>query len=329
MAKPILISGIQSTGRFHIGNFLGMLKNAVELQNSGKYESYYFIADLHSITENFEPYEKRKQILEAAAECLAIGLDPKKSVIFQQSQVPAHSELNWIFNAIAPLGELYRMTQFKEKSNSQKQNLNTGLLTYPLLMAADILLYNAKFVPVGEDQLQHLELTRTLARKFNSRFGKTFVEPQPLLTKTPRIKSLDNPFKKMSKSQPKGCLFIDDSPEEIKFKVMSAVTDSGSEIKFDKKNKPAISNLLEIYSALSGNSIQKIEKKFKGKGYAELKKSLASVISNYFAKFRKNKKSLLAKPSTLVATLSAGSKKADAIASKKIREVKEKAGLIL
>jgi tryptophanyl-tRNA synthetase len=267
--KPLLISGIQPTGRLHIGNYLGALKNFVDLQNSGEYQCYFFIADLHSLTEDFAPKEKAEQILELTADFLAAGIVSKKSTIFLQSQIPAHSELAWIFNTITPLGELRRMTQFKDKAETQKQNVNAGLLTYPTLMAADILLYDAKFVPVGEDQLQHLELARTLARKFNARFGKTFIEPQPILTQTPRVMSLTSPHKKMSKSEPSGCLFIDDFPEEIKKKIARATTDSGSEIKYSPGKKAGISNLLEIYSALSSEPIEKIEKKFKGKGYAE------------------------------------------------------------
>ncbi|MEK7086816.1 MAG: tryptophan--tRNA ligase, partial [Patescibacteria group bacterium] len=233
MQKPILISGIQPTGKLHLGNYLGVLKNFVELQNSGKYECYFFIADLHSLTENFDPAEKPKQILDLATDYLAAGLDPKKSIIFIQSQIPTHSELTWILNAITPMGELNRMTQFKEKSEIAPKNVNVGLFDYPVLMAADVLLYDTQFVPVGDDQLQHLELTRTLARKFNGKFGKTFIEPKALLTETPRLMSLDEPKKKMSKSRPTGCLFIDDSPSTIRAKIKTAVTDSGKEIKYD------------------------------------------------------------------------------------------------
>ncbi len=336
MAKPILVSGIQPTGRLHIGNYLGALKNFVELQNSGKYKCYFFIADLHALTENPTADELAVNIKMLAADFLAAGLDPstslragpKKSVIFQQSQIPAHSELAWIFDTIASLSELERMTQFKDKSNAQRHNINAGLLTYPALMAADIVLYDAKVVPVGHDQLQHLELTRTLARKFNNKFGKTFVEPKALITKTPRVMSLDNPHKKMSKSSPAGCLFTDDSPEEIKSKISRAVTDSGSEVKHGA-HKPGVSNLLEIYSGLSGESIAKLEKKFRGHGYGEFKKSLAEVVSSHFADFRKKKKELKANSSKLKAVLASGSKKAAEVANKKIAEVKKKLGLTL
>jgi tryptophanyl-tRNA synthetase len=300
----------------------------VGLQNSNKYECYFFIADLHSLTEDFSPKEKPGQILDVLANYLAAGLDPKKSTIFLQSQVPAHSELAWILNTVAPMGELNRMTQFKDKSESQKKNVNAGLFNYPVLMAADVLIYDTEKVPVGDDQLQHLELARSLAEKFNNKFGETFIEPKPILTKASRLMSLDNPEKKMSKSSPAGCLFIDDNEKEIEQKIKRAVTDSGSEVKYDIKNKPAISNLMGIYSELSGDSLEKIEKEFKGKNYGEFKKKLVEVISSYFKDFRKEKKSLLAKEKALRDVLEEGSKKARKITDLKMAEVKKKVGLI-
>ena len=323
MPKPILISGIQPTGRLHLGNYLGALKNFVELQNSGKYDCYFFIADYHSLTIDFDRTKKSEDIFNVARAYLSAGINPKKSTIFVQSQVPESTELAWIFNAIAPIGELERMTQFKDKSANQ-ESVKVGLLTYPLLMAADILLYDAKFVPVGDDQLQHLELTRTLARKFNNKFGQIFIEPQALLTKTPRVMSLSDPTKKMSKSQPEGCLFLDDSPEEIKKKISRAVTDSNSEIKYNLENKAGVSNLLEIYSALSKKSIAELEKQYQGKGYGQFKSDLTDVITKTLAPFRE----LKAKNSQLKAILSAGDKKAKKIASLKMKEVKEKLGLL-
>lgn len=336
MVKPILVSGIQPTGRLHIGNYLGALKNFVELQNSGKYQCYFFIADLHALTENPDAKELNKNITGLASDFLAAGLkpasgelvEPKKSVIFQQSQIPAHSELNWILESITSIGELRRMTQFKAKSEGEKENADVGLLTYPVLQTADILLYDAGFVPVGDDQLQHLELARTLARKFNARFGKTFVEPKALMTPASRVMSLTDPSKKMSKSQPEGCLFIDDEPEALKRKIARATTDSGSEIKHDRKNKPGISNLLEIYSSITDEPVTKIEKRFVGKGYGEFKKSLAETMSDYFADFRKKKKRLMTNNSKLMTVLNTGSKKAAVKASAKIAEVKKKVGLV-
>lgn len=378
--KPVLVSGIQPTGKLHIGNYLGSLKNFVELQNSGKYQCYFFIADLHSLTEDFDPKEKSKQILNVALDYLAAGLNPEKSTIFVQSEIPAHSELAIILNNFTPFGELERMTQFKDKASisqvltkleedfknrkegftfnmllkefeappmsldeksrllemflttmghalANRSSANAGLFDYPVLMASDILLYDAAVVPVGDDQVQHLELTRTLARKFNSRFGKTFIEPKPLLTKASRIMSLDDPGKKMSKSSPAGCLFIDDEPETIKDKLKRAVTDSGREVKYDETNKPAVSNLILIYSALSGLSIKEVEKKFEGKGYGDFKNELAEVVVKSLAPFQKKKKELAKKPAAVKKILASGNKKAGAIARKKIEEIKGKIGL--
>lgn len=362
MKKPILVSGIQPTGKLHLGNYLGALKNFVSLQNTDKYECFFFIADLHSLTEEFTPKEKAKQIQELTADFLAAGISIKKSTLFLQSSAPAHSELAWILNTITPMGELKRMTQFKNKGNlnekstrelilnfskelgygkvdvdmrlsellkeiNEEESANVGLFDYPVLMAADILLYDAKFVPVGDDQLQHLELARTLARKFNAKFGKIFVEPQPLLTQTPRVMSLDDPTKKMSKSRPSGCIFLDDSPEEIHKKVMRATTDSESSIRYDAQAKPGISNLLRIYSSLSGELIPELEKKFTGMNYSELKIGLANLLSSYFENFRKNKKTILKDKKGLTAILSVGNKKAQKLSAEKIAIIKKRLGL--
>jgi len=327
MNKPILISGIQPDGRLHLGNYLGALKNFVELQNSGKYQCYFFVADYHSLTVSFNPKEKTEEIFGIANAYIAAGLNPKKSVIFAQSQVPECTELFWILNAIAPIGELERMTQYKDKAANvlHGEAVNAGLLNYPILMAADILLYDAKFVPVGEDQIQHLELVRTLARKFNNKFGATFVEPQPLLTKTSKIMSLKDPNKKMSKSQPDGCLFLDDSPQEIEKKIKSAVTDSGNEVKYSQENKAGISNLMDIYSALSEMPVSAIEEKYKGKGYGDFKKDLIKIVSDSLKPFR----SLRTTHYALRTILNAGAKKTKKIAQAKMREVKKKLGLPL
>ena len=322
----MLVSGIQPTGRLHLGNYLGALKNFVALQNSNKYECFFFIADLHSLTEDFLPKEKARQITELAADYLAAGLNLKKSTLFLQSAIPPHNELAWILNTITPMGELRRMTQFKDKGGEQ-ESANVGLFDYPVLMAADILIYDTKFVPVGDDQLQHLELARTLARKFNSKFGNTFTEPQPLLTQTPRVMSLDDPSKKMSKSRPAGCIFLDDSPEEIHKKVMRATTDSESVIRYDTETKPGISNLLRIYSSLSEELIPELEEKFAGMNYSELKIGLSNLISNYFSEFRKNKNKILKNKKAIASSLSAGNKKALKIAAAKIKKVKSKLGL--
>lgn len=305
---------------------MGALKNFVSLQNSGKYQCFFFIADLHSLTEESTPKEKAKQIMELAADYLAAGLDPKKSTIFLQSSVPAHSELAWILNTITPFGELRRMTQFKDKGG-EAEATNVGLFDYPVLMAADILLYDAQVVPVGDDQLQHLELARTLARKFNSKFGKTFAEPKPLLTEIPRVMSLDAPDKKMSKSRPQGCIFLDDSPEEIREKVKRAQTDSESVVRYDAQMKPAISNLMRIYGALSGDLMPDLEKKFQNMNYSELKLGLANTIANYFAPFRARKAALKKQPKIIEKMLKAGNAKAQKISAKKIEIVKKKIGV--
>lgn len=323
---PTLISGIQPTGPLHLGNYLGALKNFVDLQNSGKYSCLFFIADLHSLTEPHNIQHLTSNTQHLMASYLAAGLNPRKSTLFLQSSVPAHSELAWIFETLTPLGELYRMTQFKDKSAGAK-SVNSGLLMYPTLMAADILLYGAGFVPVGEDQKQHLELTRAIARKFNSRFGKTFTEPKALQTNVPRLMSLDDPSKKMSKSRPAGCLFIDDSPAVIKSKMMAAVTDSGRDVRFDMKRKPGISNLLLIASALSGKSVSALEKKFSAAGYAKFKSAVAEIVAKHFALFRAKKARLLKNPASLRKIFAAGAKKANALAARKITEVKTRVGL--
>ena len=325
--KPVLISGVQPTGKLHIGNYLGALKNFVRLQNTGKFHCFFFVADLHSLTESFNPKEKPTQVEDLILDFLAAGLDPKKSVLFVQSAIPAHSELAWILTTIAPFGELRRMTQFKEKAGEEYETTNVGLFEYPVLMASDILLYNARFVPVGDDQLQHLELTRTLARKFNSKFGNTFFEPKPLLTETPRLMSLDDPAKKMSKSRPEGCLFLDDAPEVIRKKIMRAVTDSDTEVRADREQKPAITNLIRIYSAMSGKSVLYIEERFKGKGYGEFKRELAEVILQELAPLQKKKRDLGKRRAEIKKQIIAGNKNANTVALKKLTEVKKKVGI--
>ncbi|MDO8557084.1 MAG: tryptophan--tRNA ligase [Candidatus Jorgensenbacteria bacterium] len=354
--KPILVSGIQPTGKLHLGNYLGALKNFVELQNSGKYECYFFVADLHSLTEDYNPKEKQKQVLNVALDFLAAGIDPKKSVVFIQSHIPAHSEFTWILNTITPFGDLGRMTQFKNKfqvifeyfekkhkkeereysdqiSNDLAENLlgktnNVGLFDYPVLMAADILLYDAAFVPIGDDQLQHLELTRTLARKFNTMFGETLIEPKPLLTNVPRLMSLYDPTKKMSKSQPEGCIFIDDSPATIREKIKRAMTDSHKTIAYDPKNRPGLSNLVLIYSAMSGVAIDKVIEQSADKTYSEFKEELAKIVIKSLAPFQAKKKKLSVDMKRVSSALASGNKIANSVASKKLMEIKKKIGLV-
>lgn len=325
-SKPVVLSGIQPSGRLHIGNYLGALKNFVDLQNSGEYNCHFCIVDLHSLTEKFTPEEKTQQVIDLAAAFLAAGLDPEKSVLFIQSHVPAHTQLTWILNTITPMGELERMTQYKDKSG--RMEANAGLFDYPVLQVADIILYDAAVVPVGDDQDQHLELTRTLARKFNSRFGQTFIEPKALHTAIPRLMSLDNPEKKMSKSQPGGCLFLDDSPDEIKKKIMGAVTDSGSEVKYDEVNKPGISNLLMIMGALTAKTFEQLEKEFAGQQYGTFKTAVAELVASHFAPLREKKAELMKSPEKVLAIFKAGSEKANEIASTKLAEVYKKIGLV-
>jgi len=343
MPKPILISGIQPSGKLHIGNYLGALKNFVGLQNSGKYECYFFIADLHALTENPEAKNLRESAINLKADFLAVGLDPKKSTLFVQSKIQPVQELKWILSTLTPVSELLRMTAFKEKvlqplTAPEREKItkekfdeiveksNFGLAEYPILMAADILIYDAQFVPVGDDQLQHLELARTLARKFNSKFGKILVAPKPLLTGFSRVMSLSDPAKKMSKSEPSGCLFLDDKPEVIKSKVMKAVTDSGTDVRYDEKEKPGISNLLKIYSAFDGSSITHIEKRFAGKGYGDFKQSLAEMISEKLAPFQKAKSKLIKSPAVNRA-FDVGAVKASVKAKAKLAKIKKAIGI--
>lgn len=324
-SKPILISGIQPTGPLHIGNYLGALKNFVELQNSGKYKCLFFIADLHSLTENPQAEELRNNIIVLTKEIVAAGINPKTTTIFQQSMIHEHSELMYLLTTLTPEGDLRRMTQYKDKVLIKEYEENMGLLTYPIMMAADIMLYNAKHVPVGEDQKQHLEFTRRMVRRFNNAYGETFVEPKELLAKTPRIMSLDDPDKKMSKSRPAGCIFLNDSEEDLKKKVMKATTDSGNEIKYNPEKKSAISNLLSIYSEISEIEIKKVEEKFKDKSYKILKEELAGILIDKMKTFRETS----LKNNQIKKILKKGSKKAQKTAKNTMEEVKEKIGLVL
>ncbi len=396
--KKRIFSGIQPSGNLHLGNYLGAIKNWVELQKD--YDCIYCIVDLHAITIRQDPKLLRKRIIELANLYIAAGVNPKKSAIFVQSNRPEHAELTWILNCFTGLGQLLRMTQFKDKAkvdfegfegalkdtiktlkqtNETKeamQRLNKkimesgsekflnnytrkiqiesakvafeaslkfysqemdkfskagmGLFDYPVLMAADILLYNTNVVPVGEDQKQHIEITRDLANRFNNRYGKTFVVPEPLIKEVgARIMGLDDPTKKMSKSAGSKYNYIgfDDSPEEVRDKVLKAVTDSGKEIKFDEKNKPAISNLLTICSLLSKKSIKDLEKQYSTKGYAEFKKDLAEVVVGFIGPLQNKIKDLEKDPDYTKKVLREGAEKIAPIAEKTLKRVKEKVGL--
>ncbi len=323
-----VFSGIRPTGELHIGNYLGAIKQWLELQE--KNECIFCIVDLHGITTPYNPKELQKNILDVAIIYLAAGLNPEKCIFFVQSQVKEHSELAWLLGTITPLGELQRMTQFKEKAKKHKEYINAGLLNYPVLMAADILLYQTALVPVGKDQEQHVELARTIARKFNQTFGQTFKQPKVLLPKIgAKIMSLQNPKKKMSKTDdPRGCIGLFDEPEEIQKKIISAVTDTGKVIKYDQKKKPGISNLLTIFSLFSGKSIKELEKDFKGKGYEEFKKSLTKLLINSLEPFRRKRKELLSREVYVRDILDKGRRRAQIIAQFTMAEVRKKMGLV-
>lgn len=321
-------SGVQPSGIIHIGNYFGAIKNWISLQD--QYDCIFCIVNNHAITLPRNPKELKENTYKIASIYLAFGIDPKKSIIFIQSEVKEHTELCWILNTITRLPELERMTQFKEKSKQNKSAVNVGLFDYPVLMAADILLYQTDIVPVGQDQKQHVELTRTLAKRFNKTFGKTFKVPKALIKKEGgKIMGLDNPLKKMSKSakSPLNYIALDDSPDTIAEKIKKAVTDSGNEIKKNPQ-KPAISNLLEIYSLATDKKIKEIEKEFEGKGYKEFKESLAEALINFLTPFQKKQKAILQDKGYIEKVLKDGKKKAEIIAQKTMTEVKNKVGLI-
>ncbi len=319
-----VFSGVRPTGNIHIGNYLGAIKNWVELQK--KHDCVFCIVDWHALTTPYDPEKLDDYIEETALAYLGAGINPEKSIFFLQSQVKEHLELTWLLGTITPVGELTRMTQYKEKSE-ELESPKAGLLNYPVLMAADILLYDAEGVPVGEDQVQHVELTRTLARKFNSRFGKTLRVPKALTPEIgARIMSLSNPEKKMSKSgDPKGCIGLFEKPDSIKEKVMSAVTDPGREIKYNPEKKPGISNLITIYALFNNEKIEGVEKKFQKANYSEFKESLNTLLVDSLAKFRKIKEETTTEE--IKNTLRKGGKKARTLAQNKMREVKGKMGL--
>ena len=321
------MSGLKPSGKLHIGNYLGMTKQSVGLQLSGKYDCYYFIADYHALTQKYKPEEKSADILDMTVDALALGIDPEKSVFFMQSDVLEHANLTWLLNCVTPAGQLQNMIEFKEKVQ-EGQPANAGLLNYPVLMAADILSYKADFVPVGEDQRQHIELTRDVARAFNKRFGEMFPEPKGIHVEGLRIKSLDDPAKKMSKSLPKGCLYLTDSYEIMRKKVRSAVTDSGTEVVYEPEEKPALANLLLIYSEMSGIPIKDIVSEFKTSGYAKFKDALAATVSSSLTPFREKRAEIASKPKEVREILSAGAEKARIIAGRTLDEAKHKMGLI-
>jgi tryptophanyl-tRNA synthetase len=322
-----IFSGIRPTGNIHIGNYLGAVKQWISLQD--KNECVFCIVDLHAITTPYEPKELQKNIADTAAVYLAAGINPDKSIIFIQSQVKEHAELAWLLSSITPVGELSRMTQYKEKSKQHKDYVNAGLFSYPVLMAADILLYKTQGVPVGKDQEQHVELARTIAKKFNQKFGEIFSEPKALMPKTgAKIMSLTNPKKKMSKTdEPKSYISLFDAPEDIVKKIMLATTDSGKDIRYNVAKKPGVSNLLTIYSLLTDRAIEDIQQDFAKKNYSELKKSLAKTVVNYLEPFRRKQKELQTRDVYVKEILNKGASRARIIAETTMKEVREKMGL--
>lgn len=322
-----VFSGVQPTGNIHLGNYLGALKQFVELQDNS--DCIYCIVDLHSITVPQDPKKLRESIRNVAALYLAVGVDPKKSTVFVQSDVPGHSELSWILTCCSYTGELSRMTQFKQKSK-EKESAPTGLFMYPVLMAADILLYDTQIVPVGDDQKQHIELTRDLAVRINGKYGKdTLVVPEGKYMKSgARIMALDEPTNKMSKSAENEFSRISllDPPNKIKKAIMRATTDSDGEVRFDVENKPGISNLLSIYSVFSGISIEQLEKKYQGSGYGDFKKDLVEVVVDALAPIQQKYNDVM-ESGELDKILKEGAEKAGAIAQKTLRRVKENFGL--
>ncbi|MBR5516817.1 MAG: tryptophan--tRNA ligase [Firmicutes bacterium] len=321
-----VFSGVQPTGNIHLGNYLGALKQFVELQDD--HECIYCIVDMHAITVPQDPKALKEHILDVAALYLAVGVDPKKSIVFVQSDVSGHAELNWVLTCNSYTGELSRMTQFKDKSKN-KESAPTGLFTYPVLMAADILLYDTDVVPVGNDQKQHIELCRDIAGRINSKYPKTFVMPDGRFLKAgARIMALDDPTKKMSKSAENihSRISLLDEPSKIKKSIMKATTDSEGVVRFDVENKPGISNLLNIYSVLSGESIEDLEKKYEGKGYGDFKKDLVEVTVAALAPIKERYEEIR-HSQELLDILADGAVKADAIAKETMKRVKKNFGL--
>lgn len=321
-----ILSGVQPTGQIHLGNYITM-RNFVPVQDEA--ECFYCVVDMHSITVPQEPALLRKQCIELAALYIAIGIDPKKSTLFIQSQVPAHAELSWILQCHTYMGELSRMTQFKDKSKG-KTNFSTGLFTYPVLMAADILLYDTTEVPVGHDQKQHLELTRDIAIRFNNKYGDTFVVPTPVIQKVgARIMSLDDPTNKMSKSNPNELskIMILDDYNKIKKSIMKATTDSDGIVRYDEAEKPGVSNLMTIYASLSDLSLSDIETKYEGVGYGQFKKDLVEVVYNGLAPVRERYEAILAS-GEIEEILKAGAEKANLTATEVLNRVKDQIGFV-
>jgi tryptophanyl-tRNA synthetase len=327
---PRVLSGIQPTaGSFHLGNYLGALRQWVALQETA--EAFYCVVDLHAITMDWDPEELRRNTLLSAAQLLALGVDPQRSTLFVQSHVPEHVQLSWVMECVARFGEASRMTQFKDKSQREgAAGSSVGLFTYPVLQAADILVYQADEVPVGEDQRQHLELTRDLATRFNGRFGDTFTVPAARIPQgAAKVLDLQSPDKKMSKSlPPAGCVLLLDEPRVTAKKIRSAVTDTGREVVADPVGKPGVTNLLAIHSALSGRTVAELEEHFAGRGYGDLKKELAEVVTDFVVPVRERTQELLDDRAELERLLAAGAARAREVAGETVRTVYERVGFL-
>ncbi len=328
-SRPRVLSGIQPTaGSFHLGNYLGAVRQWVALQDT--HDAFYCVVDLHAITVEQDPKTLRQNTRVSAAQLLALGIDPDRSALFVQSHVPEHAQLGWIMQCLTGFGEAGRMTQFKDKSAKQTaDHVGVGLFTYPILQAADILLYQAHHVPVGEDQRQHLELTRDLAQRFNKRYGKTFRIPEVHIVKdTAKIFDLQDPTAKMSKSVPGGMVELLEDPKRSAKKIRSAVTDTGREIEFDPVNKPGVSNLLTIYSALTGQSVPELQTAYEGKGYGDLKKDLGEVFTEFVTPVQARVSAYLNDPVELDKVLARGAERAREVASVTLARAYERIGFL-
>ena len=329
--KKIMLSGIQPSGELTLGSYMGAIKNWTELAD--EYECYYFMADLHSITVRQNPADLRRRTLTQLAAYIAAGLDPEKNVLFIQSHVPAHSQLGWVLNCYTMFGELSRMTQFKDKSAKNAENINGGLFTYPALMAADILLYQADLVPVGGDQKQHVELARDVAERFNGVYGDVFKIPEPYIPKVgARIMSLTTPTSKMSKSDkdPNGCVYLLEKPDDILRKFKKAVTDSDTVncVHYDLQNKPGVSNLMQIYSVATGKTFEDIENEFSGKGYGAFKPAVGEAVVELLRPIREEAERILKDKAYLEGVYRSGAEKASYIANRTLSKVYKKVGFV-
>ena len=327
--KKVILSGIQPSGALTLGSYLGAIKNWVSLAD--EYECYYMMADMHTITVHQTPADLRRRTLEQLAQYIACGLDPDKNTIFIQSHVPAHAQLAWVLDCYTMFGELSRMTQFKDKSAKNADNINAGLFTYPSLMAADILIYQSDLVPVGEDQKQHVELTRDIATRFNGLYGEVFKLPEPFIPKVgARIMSLSTPEKKMSKSDHDqgGCIYLMEKPEDIMRSFKRAVTDCDAEIRYAPKEKPGISNLMQIYAVATSESFEAIERTFAGKGYGEFKEAVGEAVVELLRPVREEAARIMADKGYLEAVYRAGAQRAGYVANKTLRKVYKKVGFV-